>query len=460
MVPPGRHHAISARKKSPTGLITDFPSNSVGVNVMKRLTKLCFPVIVCLLVLLLVSGPGGSSSTLAGSKVQIVAATTVGINEEVARALTEKFNAETSDIYVKLEAIPWTSIFDKMMVDFATGKPSYDVVWHSMSMLPTLVRSGYLEPLDHYFDNPELVDKANFELADFPSSLMPRFNGQLYHLPYMTGPQILFYRKDLLAKAGLSIPQTLDEFMAAVKKLHDPKNGIYGTVIHGVRSGAGGNTYQYYALLYSFGGSILDQDGNVAIDSPEAIKALKFWLDMYKYSPPDSINYGAGAASEAMMAGNVALMLTYADHYARFLDPSRSKIADRIGWAPFPAGPAGSHPVAHVWSVSISHFSKNKEAAFRYITYLLDKKNVQAYLDAGGVPPRISVLTSPSLKDRPALALSAKGLSTAIGVPFVSEYIKLEEVLSMELSEALAGKKSAEKALKDAAKQMKSLLKR
>jgi multiple sugar transport system substrate-binding protein len=414
--------------------------------------------IICALVLMLMLFTGSSIAS-AGPKVEIVAATTLGINEAVARALTEKFNAENSDIHVKLEAIPWTSIFDKMMVDFATGKSSYDVVWHSMSMLPALVRSGYLEPLDKYFNNQKLINKNVFDLNDFPQSLMPKLNGQLYHLPYMTGPQIMFCRKDLLDKAGLKVPATLEEFMAAVKKLHDPKNGVYGTVIHGTRSGAGGNTYQYYTLLNSLGGSILDSNGKVMIDQPEAIKALQLWLDMYKYSPPDSINWGAGAASEAMMAGNVALMLTYADHYARFLDPARSKVTDKIGWAAFPAGPAGSRPVAHVWSVSVSRFAKNKDAAFRYMTYLLDKKNMQTYLDAGGVPPRISVLTGPESKSVPALALSAKGLSTAVGVPLIKEYIKLEEILSVQLSEALAGSKSAETTLEDAAKQMKAVLK-
>lgn len=401
-----------------------------------------------------------NSLSLASGKVEISAATTLGINEEVARYLTEKFNAENPNIHVTLEAIPWTSIFDKVMVEFATGKSSYDVFWNSLSMLPALTKSKYLEPLDEYLNNPRLIDKNDFDLNDFPKSLMPREEGCLYHLPYMCGPQLLFYRKDLLEKENLKIPSTLSEFMAAVKKLHDPKSGIYGTVIHGIKSGAGGNTYQYYSILNSFGGGIIDSTGKITINNKEAIEALNFWLEMYRCSPPDSINFGAGAASEAMMAGNVALMITYSDHYARFLDPSRSKIVDKIGWALLPEGPAGSHSIASSWNISMSKFSRKKEAAFKYMTYLLKKENMEAYINAGGVPPRISALTGPLSKGKPALELTAKALSTAVGVPLISEYIKMEEVLGTEINQALAGQKTSMKALNDASKQMSKILKK
>lgn len=393
------------------------------------------------------------------AQVQVNAATTVGINEEVARAITERFNTEHPDIHVTLDAIPWTSIFDRMMVEFATGQPSYDVFWHSMSMLPTFIRSGYLEPLDEYFENTELVS-ADFDLSDFPESLMPRVDGNLYHLPYMTGPQIVFYRKDLLEQANLEVPQTLDEFLAAVQQLHNPAEQIYGTVTHGVRSGAGGNTYSFYPILFSMGGQILDGEGQVAIDDPVAVEALEYWLELYRHSSPESVNYGAGAASESMMAGNVAIMYTYADHHARFKDPERSQIVDEIAWAPFPQGPAGAHPIAHVWSVSISRFSSDekKDATFRYITYLLDQANMEAYAKAGGVPPRNSALTGELAEDRPAFTLSAQGLETAVGVPLIAEYIRLEEILSVALSEVLAGTTTPENALNDAAQQMRRIL--
>jgi multiple sugar transport system substrate-binding protein len=421
---------------------------------MFKMKRLLF--LTGLSIILLATGPSG----LAGNKIEITAATTIGINEEVARNLTDKFNAENPDIHVKLDAVPWSSIFDKMMVEFATGRSSYDVVWNSMSMLPTLVRSNYLEPLDRYLNNAKLINKKQFDLKDFSKSLMPTVQGHLYHLPYMTGPHLLYYRKDLLEQANLKVPKTLAEFMTAVKKLHNPGKGIYGTVIHGIKSGAGGNTYQYYDFLNSFGGQIIDSKGKVAISSKKAIEALDFWLEMYRYSPPDSINYGAGAASEAMMAGKVALMITYSDHYARFLDPKRSKIVDKIGWALLPAGPAGSHPIASTWNVSISKFSREKAAAFKYLTYLLKKENMGAYLDAGGVPPRTSALSGPSAKGVTALELTATALNSSIGVPFVSEYMKIEEILATSLNQALANQMTSKQALEDAAKQISQVLKK
>ncbi|MBI4280403.1 MAG: sugar ABC transporter substrate-binding protein [Armatimonadetes bacterium] len=404
---------------------------------------------------LLAGVPSVSLGAPAGP-VEITAAITLGINLDVARPVTDRFNASQNEVRVKIDAIPWTSIFEKMMIEFSTGRPSHDVLMHSMSMFPSLVRAGYLEPLDAYFERKDLVDKAAFDLKDFPESLMPRERGKLYHLPYMTGPQILFYREDLLRAAGLGVPSTTEEFMAAVKRLHNPQRGMYGTVLHGIRSGAGGNTYHFYPFLFSFGGNIVDAQGRTAIDSPEAIRALEYWLELGRNAPPDAINFGAGPASESMMAGNVALMVTYADHYARFLDPKRSKIASTIRWAPFPRGPVGRGiAVAHVWSVSISRYSRQKEAAFKYIAYLLSKQAMPEYVKAGGVPPRQSILTAPDAP--PAFRLSAEGLKTARGVPLDHQYIRMEEILSVELSNALAGKKNAAQALRDAAAEIRRI---
>jgi len=392
------------------------------------------------------------------AKKQLNVAVTLGINNTVAQALTKEFELANPDVDVVLDPIPWTSIFEKLLIDFASGTSNYDVVLHSLSTTPTYIKAGYFEPLDKYFQNPDLIDMEKFDLEDIPESLRSEYDGKLYYLPYITFPHILFYRKDVLEKAGLDVPKTMEEYLNTVKAVHNPEKGLYGTCIQGLRgTGAGMGVYNWYPFFFSWGGKVIN--GNqLGYASSAGIESLKFFKELLNYSPPDAINYGAGQASEAMMGGDVALMIQNADHFARMDDPSRSKVVGKIAYAPLPKGPSGqSIALAGVWNISITKFSHNKELAFRYITYLLSKDSMPIFAKAGGVPPRYSILKSMG-EEYPALKLAGEALKTARGVPIVKGYIKIEEVLSVGISLALEGSKTPQQALQDVVKQAQGIL--
>jgi len=400
----------------------------------------------------------GIIAPTAFAKKQLNVAVTLGINNTVAQALTKEFELANPDVDVVLDQIPWTSIFEKLLIDFASGKSQYDVVLHSLSTTPTYIKAGYFEPLDKYFQNPDLIDMEKFDLKDIPESLRSEYSGKLYYLPYITFPQILFYRKDVLKEAGLDVPKTMEEFLDTVRAVHNPEERLYGTCIQGLRgAGAGMNVYNWYPLFFSWGGKIINEN-KLGYASSAGIEALKFFKELLGYSPSDAINYGAGQASEAMMAGNVALMIQNADHFARMDDPSRSKVVGEIAYALLPKGPSGqSIALTGVWNISITQFSDNKELAFRYITYLLSKDSMPTFVKAGGVPPRYSILKSMG-EEYPALKLAGEALITAQGVPIVKDYIKIEEILSVEIGLALAGLKTPEQALQDVVEQAQGIL--
>ena len=58
------------------------------------------------------------------------------------------------------------------------------------------------------------------------------------------GTDLMVYRKDLLEKAGIKPPKTLDEFIVAVQKLNDPDHGVYGIALRGLR-GSGANVWRW-----------------------------------------------------------------------------------------------------------------------------------------------------------------------------------------------------------------------
>jgi len=78
-----------------------------------------------------------------------------------------------------------------------------------------------------------------------------------------------------------------------------------------------------------------------------------------------------------------------------FEDPSKSQIVGKIGYAPFPAGPAGRRPVMEVWSAAVASKSKKKEAAYLYVQWAASKEtSLKAHLK-GSPSVRASVWKDP-----------------------------------------------------------------
>ena len=119
--------------------------------------------------------------------------------------------------------------------------------------------------LDYY---PKEYDFADFDPG---RQKVATFEDKVYFAPLTGGGDLLVYRKDLLEKAGVKVPKTLDEMIAAVKKLNDPDHGVYGIALRGQR-GSGANVWRWMPYFRGFGGKWFD--GNTPVfDGEPAVKA-------------------------------------------------------------------------------------------------------------------------------------------------------------------------------------------
>src|SRR5260370_40508556 len=96
-------------------------------------------------------------------------------------------------------------------------------------------------------------------------------NGQLIGVPLDPEVQLLYYRKDVFKAKNVAVPQTMEEWEEAAKKLTDKPNNFYGFVSRGKRSAA---VYTLAPFIFNFGGRWLDKDGQPALTSPAAVKGL------------------------------------------------------------------------------------------------------------------------------------------------------------------------------------------
>ncbi len=424
--------------------------------------RIAVAVPVLLFLSSLVALAGGTKEPAAGGLpagavgvVTVNMAVTTGPNANAARAIVPLFEKQNQAIKVNIIEIPWNEIDTRQLLDFSSGKGSYDLVMQSTSFFGSYAAAGYLESLDSYLANPSLIDAAAFNLDDFNKSvlnLVGNYQGKLFALPYMYFPQIMVYRKDLLAQVEAAMPKTFDEYLAVVKKLNALPN-MHGTSVIGMKGGAGANVYAWAPFLFNFGGSFVDAKGSPTFNTPQAVRALEFYKELLAYSPSEAISYGTDQVTSAFGAGNIGIMLMDADNAGALLDPSYTKLTrEQLGFAPLPSGPAGGpgRALLGAWSMGISKFSKNKEAAFKVMTFLLSNRpDVTAEFVKQGIDPRLSVLQQYA-GQYPNYGAVAAELPYVGPIPAVKDWVKMEDALATAISNALLNVQTSQKALDDA----------
>ncbi|UCM87146.1 ABC transporter substrate-binding protein [Streptomyces marincola] len=206
--------------------------------------------------------------------------------------------------------------------------------------------------------------------------------GKVLSVPVVTERPALYYRRDLVADLG-GPPRTLDELMDMSLELADRRGNFFGYVGRGQRNGS---VSQWSSFLYSFGGDFT-VDGRSGIGTPEAVAAYEFYGRLLaRTGPPGATNMSLEQAMPIFAQGKAAFYIDADAIYTNFLDPGVSTVRDTVGFAPFPAGPAGSRPHnIPSWSLGINEFSLLRDEAWEFIRWASSPEMVAA-LQAEGIP--------------------------------------------------------------------------
>jgi multiple sugar transport system substrate-binding protein len=256
--------------------------------------------------------------------------------------------------------------------------------------------SGWVAPLLDYY--PKKYDYADFDPG---RQKVATYDGKIWFAPLTGGGDLMVYRKDLLKAAGIEPPKTLDEYVAAVKKLNQPNKGIYGTALRGQR-GSGANVWRWMPFFKGFGGKWFDGK-TPEFDSEAAVKATQTYLELFKYSAPGSQTGGWDEAVGAFTSGQVAMLIESTPLVGMALDPKSSKVYDKIGYLPPPTPLTGGgygHGLAIGTKANKDEVSK--ACAGLFIAWATSKENEQRRLDEGQFSElnRTSIMTSKTFADK------------------------------------------------------------
>jgi ABC-type glycerol-3-phosphate transport system substrate-binding protein len=299
--------------------------------------------------------------------------------------------------YIQLPAA-FGDVVQKMTTYLSSGYTGIDVLWLDDFMTGTFSTAGWLEPLEN------IVSKEAQNAVAPATIKLSTYNGHLYRLPGNAGDVIFFYRKDLFAKAGLSVPRTWDDVVKAGKAL--TKGNQYGLGF----AGKSGNTELFNEMSYWMGQANADP---LHLRTPGAQQTLKFVWDMlntWKIMPPETTAADYTSLSAAFQGGRFAMWPVWDGFVGAF--EANTKFwnnGQAVAIALPPRGPANNKTITAAWGWSISKFAPNKDMAAKFIEFAAGAQPETWLTYTGSAPARLSVLSSSEVQNN---LPSAKYLDT------------------------------------------------
>jgi arabinogalactan oligomer/maltooligosaccharide transport system substrate-binding protein len=341
---------------------------------------------------------------------------------------------------LKLLAVPFDAFTDKISAAIPRGHgPDLFIAAHDR--VGDWAESKIIEPIEFWMTEKH-ADQFLFK------SLSPLCHqDSLYGLPMAFKSTALFYNKDLVPHP----PQTTDELLALGRKLTDGKTGRYGLIYDNIR------LYFHAPWLFGYGGELFNTEGELKINTPHAVKALKFTQKLggpQGIIPPEAspslttslFNQGkaAMAISGPWMLGELAL----------------DKI--NVGVAPLPLVSATGKPASPFLgteSLMMSATCKRKAMAFQAMKFLTSNAMaVERAIRARQPVANHAAWTDRRVTKDPILMAFRQQQDTARVIPGTAEMRLVWAPYDIALQKAMTGQSSAFDALEEAEAEIRRYL--
>lgn len=374
------------------------------------------------------------------------------------RQIIKEFEAANPDIQVNFQAIPWAEDPHTKFQAAIVGGTIADVFTVGDPFELVLAAADGLEPLDGYMSQemkndfyPQFLERATYK-------------GKIYALPWFGTIRAMFYRKDLLAAAGVPEPTTSwtwEEFLTYAKKLTRDLNGD-GIVDQYGFGTSGRYVSQYQPFVRQNGADFVDEERNVATaNDPAVIEAMQFYVDLirtHKVTPPGITTINLQEIQKMFAEGKVAMFFDCEDTAAMFSREPALAGKFGVGLLPHRNGHAA---YAGTDVVVMSRQSKNKEAVWKFMEFFLSPKWMAEYCKLSGFSPARKSLAGHEYFKDPIRQAFAKQLE--VGGYFYFKHPKassFSSAIRAEVQEAMEGKKTAKQAMDDLQKKLEEVLKK
>ncbi|MET7684284.1 sugar ABC transporter substrate-binding protein [Streptomyces sp. NPDC005423] len=417
------------------------------------------------------SGAGAGGSSDGGKSINVLMVGNPQM-EDIAKLTKNNFTKDTG-IKVNFTILPENELRDKVTQDIATQAGQYDVATIGAYEVPIWEKNGWLHDLGSYADKDKGFDEADL-LKPMVQSLTGS-DGKLYALPFYGESSMLMYNKDVMKAKGVTVPEhpTWQQIADIAAKVDGAEPGMKGICLRGL-AGWGELGAPLTSMVNTFGGTWFTKDWKAQVNSGGFKDATKFYVDLVrKHGEAGAPQAGFTECLNALSQKKVAMWYDATSAAGSLEDPSASKIAGHVGYAYAPTVRTDSSGWLWAWSWAMPKTTKNADAASKFMLWASSKKYenlVGEKLGWARVPAgkRASTYEIPQYKKAAAsfgdiTLKSIEGADPAnpgvqprptVGIQYVAipEFQDLGTKVTQEISAAIAGKTSVDKALDDGQK--------
>jgi trehalose/maltose transport system substrate-binding protein len=334
-------------------------------------------------------------STNARAEVTIsISCSSLGIEQQLCQSGAEAWAKQTGNT-VKLVATPADAnerlaLYQTLLAAGAKDIDVFqiDVIWPAI-LAPHLMDLAAIVPEQARGDHFKVLMDNN------------TVDGKLVAVPWFVDAGLLYYRTDLLEKYGKPVPATWAELADTAKAILGEEktagnSGLQGYVWQGrAYEGLTCNALEWIASYG--GGGIVDANGAVTIDNPQAAQALdmaKGWIGTI--SPQGVLAYSEEESRGVFQSGNAVFMRNWPYAWA-LANAADSPIKGKVGVATLPQGegPEARHASAlGGQNLAVSRYSAHPDEAADLVRYLTSAEEQKRRAQEGSFNPTLRSLYS------------------------------------------------------------------
>ena len=377
----------------------------------------------------------------------------MGREGEVVAELVRAFERENPGVRVEVQQMPWSAAHEKLLTAYV-GRSTPDVTQLGNTWISEFAALRALEPLDRWIAGSDVIRAPAYFPGIWDTNVI---GGVPYGIPWYVDTRVLFYRRDLLARAGYAeMPKTWSGWRSAMEALVRaqgpghyaiflPTNEWPQPMILGLQTGAG----------------LLADDGTRgAFESPEFRRAFHFYIDLFRagLAPPVSNNQIANLYQE-FARGTFSMVITGPWMLGEFSNRLPAELAGAWSTAPLPGPDGPGLSMAGGASLVVLRASRHKAEAWKLVEFLSrPEQQLQFARLSGDLPARTEAWGDTAYTNDPRIRAFGEQLARTASWPKVPEWEEIAIRLQNQVERAVRGAAPPDSVLADLDREVDRML--
>jgi ABC-type glycerol-3-phosphate transport system substrate-binding protein len=403
--------------------------------------------------------PDGSSGSTSRSDIEEISVIMENVYDTtVIKDLLPEFE-ENADFSINIQAFPYGTMNEKITTQLRSSESSYEIIIIDNPWVGNFVRGELLQPLNERISGSDAISRDIY--MDSMWNSVGAVDGTAYMLPFYNYGLSMLYRKDIAEQENVSIPDrgmSMQKYLEVAESVtgdtnNDDETDFYGAAMQAEKGYKISEEWTNY--LYAEDGDVLE-GGNVVLDEGDsAVTALENYKRNLENSAPSAArSWGFNEARQLMQNGNAFSILTYNWMLGRLSD---TDVGENLAIAEVP----GSKAVLGAWGWGIPHNVSDArvDAAWEFLSWVESPETRMKRCMNGGSPTCTDTLNDDELVNKYSnyYPILRELLKDADPLPSVVGGNEMIQTLGTNLSQAVAGSKSSQKAINDAASGLREI---